>query len=109
MTIGKLSAFIAYVTILVSGLRSLGFLVGATSRLFRTERVYECIGTARIAEPQPLLSDTALTGPLHIRNLTFHYPGDEHPTLTDINLTVNNGETMGIFGALAPESTLLSD
>ena len=33
MTIGKLNAFIAYVTILVSGLRSLGFWSGRSTRL----------------------------------------------------------------------------
>ena len=111
MTIGKLSAFIAYVTILVSGLRSLGFLVGATQRGYLgLERVYEILSAPlERVEPQPSPSDTALTGPLQIRNLTFHYPGDEHPTLTDINLTINNGETMGIFGATGSgKSTLLS-
>ena len=43
-SVGQLSAFIAYISILVNGLRSLGFLVGATQRGYLAlDRIYEVL------------------------------------------------------------------
>ena len=35
---------------------------------------------------------------IEIRNLTFTYPGAEHATLKDVNLTVERGDFLAVVG-----------
>ncbi|MEE2787241.1 MAG: ABC transporter ATP-binding protein [Myxococcota bacterium] len=112
MTIGELSAFIAYVTILATGLRLAGFLIGSTQRGYiALGRLFEVLDV----EPKRPLADADLDvdrlfeQDVSIRDLTFTYPGSEEPVLRDINLTISHGETIGLFGPTGSgKTTLLS-
>lgn len=108
-TLGQLSAFIAYITILVNGLRSLGFLVGATQRGYLAlTRIYEILDQPpgrTLDGPTPSFTDMDTT--FEIRNLTFTYPGASSPTLKDVSLSIQTAETIGIFGYTGSGKTTL--
>lgn len=49
-----------------------------------------------------------LEGKIEFDNVTFYYPGDRQPALSDINLSIKPGERIGIIGRSgAGKSTLL--
>ena len=108
-TLGQLSAFIAYITILVNGLRSLGFLVGATQRGYLAlGRIYEILDQPpgrTLDGEHPAFVDMETT--FEIRDLSFTYPGAAEPTLRNISLTIEAGQTVGVFGYTGSGKTTL--
>lgn len=110
LTLGQLSAFIAYVTILVNGLRSLGFLVGATQRGYLAlNRIYEILDIPPNRHPASVEmgSLAASSSTFEVKGLWFAYPGATEPTLKDIHLTIGQGQTVGIFGRTGSGKTTL--
>ncbi len=111
LTIGELSAFIAYVAILATGLRSLGFLIGAVQRGYLSlGRIYEILDSSADRTPaiSELPSPSAGGHGVEIRDLSFTYPGSEDPVLRGVNLNISPGQTLGIFGPTGSgKSTLL--
>ena len=89
-SVGQLGA-IAYIGILVNGLRSLGFLVGATQRGYLAlDRGYEVLdenpGRTLDGEVPTFTRESAT---FDIRNLTFTYPGSDSPTLKRVTTTID--------------------
>jgi ATP-binding cassette subfamily B multidrug efflux pump len=113
MTIGSFVAFQFYLGRMIWPLIALGWVINLFQRgMASMKRLHE------IWSVQP--DDGALTtttstaaathqpqGSIDIRNLTFAY--DDRPVLSDINLSVRSGETIGIVGRTGSgKSTLLS-
>jgi ATP-binding cassette, subfamily B, multidrug efflux pump len=100
MTVGTLTSFLAFMTILQMPVRQLGLMVNSFSRastcgtrLFALLDLDVDIADAPDARPLEV-SD----GVLRFEEVDFTYPGLGRPTLTGISFEARRGETVGIIG-----------
>jgi ATP-binding cassette subfamily B protein len=101
MTVGDLTKFLAFMTILQMPVRQLGMLVNSFARASTCgERLFA------VLDLEPTIADRADAKPLEIRdsrvryeNVSFAYGGeDAPPALHDISFEVRRGQTLGIVG-----------
>jgi ATP-binding cassette subfamily B protein len=111
MPIGDLSAFITYVTQILSSLMAVTMLLMTTSRAMASaKRIREVM-----EEPIDLTDDTAAqpdltvaAGAIEFRNVTFrYYKNSEDAVLSDINLYIPAGATVGVIGSTGCGKTTL--
>ncbi len=102
MPIGDLSAFLTYVTQILSSLMMVTMLLMMTSRAMASARRIR-----EVMEEQPDIADdtaahperTVSEGRVEFRNVTFrYYKNSEESVLTNIDLTIPAGATVGIIG-----------
>ncbi len=111
MPVGDLSAFITYVTQILSSLMAVTMLLMSTSRAMASARRISEV----MDEPIDLTDDTAAypermvaEGKVEFRSVTFrYYKSSEDSVLTDINLTIPAGATVGIIGSTGCGKTTL--
>ncbi|MEA2162831.1 MAG: ATP-binding cassette, subfamily multidrug efflux pump [Thermoanaerobaculia bacterium] len=111
MTIGSFVAFQLYLGRMVWPLIALGWVSNLFQRgMASMQRLHEVWSVA----PEVLTTagervETPVRGEIEIRHLTFTYAGADRPTLRDINLHVQPGQTLGIVGRTGSgKSTLLA-
>ena len=111
MEVGNLSAFITYVTQILMSLLMVTMLFMFSSRAMASaKRITEVLD-----EPLDLNDDNAAHGELAVqkgrvefKNVGFrYYKTSEDAVLSDINLTVEPGETVGIIGSTGCGKTTL--
>ncbi|MBE6778617.1 MAG: ABC transporter ATP-binding protein [Ruminococcaceae bacterium] len=111
MPVGDLSAFLTYVTQILSSLMMVTMLLMMTSRAMASaKRIRE------VMEEQPDITDdgaaypdrTVEAGAVEFRHVTFrYYKNSEESVLSDINLTIPAGATVGIIGSTGCGKTTL--
>ncbi len=101
MTVGDLTEFLAFMTILQMPVRQLGLMVNSFAR------ATTCGGRLfAVLDLEPKIADRADAKPLEIKdshvryeNVSFGYGGDDAPpALHDISFEVRRGQTLGIVG-----------
>jgi ATP-binding cassette subfamily B protein len=113
LSIGELSAYLLYLSLLVVP------LVGMTFMLFILQRGFTSLGSllevfdseSGVLTPDPHAAVGAtLQQGLQVRDLTFAYPDDVgSPVLQVINLDIGPGQVVGLFGAIGSgKSTLVN-
>lgn len=111
MPIGDLSAFITYVTQILSSLMAVTMLLMTSSRAMASAgRIREVLD-----EPIDLSDDnaaypalTVTEGKVEFKNVTFrYYKNSEDPVLSDVDLTIPAGATVGIIGSTGCGKTTL--
>ncbi len=111
MPVGDLSAFITYVTQILSSLMAVTMLLMTTSRAMASaKRIREVMD-----EPIDLTDEAAAypnigvsRGQVEFRNVTFrYYKNSEDSVLSDINLTIPAGATVGVIGSTGCGKTTL--
>ena len=74
-------------------------------RLFRT--MYRDVTEAEAGDEKKNFLSSPINGRIEFKNVNFKYEGTERPVLTNINLTVEPGETVAIVGPTGSGKTAL--
>lgn len=111
MSIGAFLAFFTYAIKLTDPMIEIGWTVSLYQRgsasLGRIEDVLN--EKPDIESPENPVKPDSVKGDLEIRDLTFHYPGVDEPTLKKISLKIPAGKTVAIMGPVGTgKSTLLA-
>lgn len=112
LTIGELTTFLSYATLLAMPFITLGMVFSA----FQTSIV--SLESMRRILDQPVAEQELIHLPegqrehlfsegISVRHLNYSYPGDEKPTLKDISFTISPGETVGVLGRVGAGKTTL--
>lgn len=111
LTAGKLVTFIGYVDTLIWPMIALGQILQMYSRFSASsKRILEFMSEDEEVKSSPnAISLSDCKGKITIKNLSFKYPGYENESLSDINLEIMPGETIGVVGKIGSgKSTLVN-
>jgi ATP-binding cassette subfamily B protein len=101
LTLGEFAAFYAYVLMLISPMRTLGYMLGSAQRATASgARVFQVLDRAPeiVAAPgAPPLPDG--NGRVELRDVSLTFEGSSHPALRNVNLDVEAGTTVALVGA----------
>lgn len=106
MTLGEVSAFVAYSQNIVWPMEMLGWLTNSFSSAIasykKVSKIYD--ESAKITEPEnPVILDE-VKGTIKFDHVSFHKE-DMHEILSDISFEVTEGKTLGIMGATGAGKT----
>ncbi len=111
MDVGDLSAFLTYVTQILSSLMMITMLLMTSARaLASARRIKEVLNEGiDIVDGEASFKDKTVTnGKIEFRNVSFrYYKNSEEAVLSDINLTIDAGSTVGIIGSTGCGKTTL--
>ncbi len=109
ITVGVLTAFLAYIGRFYTRLESMSRMAGATQRATASAmRIFEILDRApSVAEPVAPVKPPRLRGRIEIDNVSFRF--GNRSVLDGINLIIEPGEMVGLVGPTgAGKSTLLN-
>ncbi len=110
MSVGTFAAFFMYVNMVVQPFRVAGFIVNLFQRAgVAADRLNEVLSLEPEIPDRPNPDAPArIRGAISFRNLSFTYPGGDHPAVENFTLDVREGETIAIMGRVGSgKSTLL--
>jgi len=101
ISVGTLTSFLAFMTILQMPVRQLGLMVNSFARASTCgARLFEVLDLQEEIRNAPGARDLEVTdGRLRFENVDFSYPGAPHrPVLKGVSFEAGRGETVGIVG-----------
>jgi ABC-type multidrug transport system fused ATPase/permease subunit len=109
ITLGQFTAFYAYLLMLISPMRTLGYLLGSAQRATASgARIFQILDRApRITAPEGAPVLPAGDGRVSLRGVGLTFEGAQHPALSEIDLDVEPGETVALVGAMGSGKTAL--
>jgi ATP-binding cassette subfamily B protein len=109
LSVGAFTAFYAYLLMLISPMRTLGYMLSAAQRSTASgARIFQILDheprvvSAVDAPPLP-----AGGGHVRLRNVGLTFDGSSHPALTGVTLDVPAGETVALVGAMGSGKSAL--
>ncbi|MFF2371739.1 ABC transporter ATP-binding protein [Agromyces sp. NPDC058110] len=109
--IGTLFAFMQYVMLILTGVLMASFMTIMIPRAaVSADRIAEVLdSTSTLERPVNPVHVLPEPGTIELRDVTFTYPGAEHPVLDGIGFRAERGETVAIVGSTgAGKTTLVS-
>jgi ATP-binding cassette subfamily B protein len=109
MDTGDLSGFISYVTQILSSLMMISFIfISLVISRASIGRISEVLDEELDIKDNPDSTLTLADSSIEFRNVNFSYSKNkDNLTLSDINLKINSGETIGIIGGTGSAKTSL--
>jgi ATP-binding cassette subfamily B protein len=109
ITVGVLTAFLAYISRFYTKMETLSWMVGSTQRAAASaQRIFEILDRVpSVPEPARPVHPGRLAGAIELRGVGFQY--GTRPVLHNVNLKIEPGEMIGLVGPSgAGKSTLIN-
>jgi ATP-binding cassette subfamily B protein len=109
MQVGSLVAYLTYLIQILMSVVMATFMISMIPRAsVSAGRIQEVVSTpATVRSPAVPEIVTASQVTVEFRGVGFHYPGADHPVLTDISFTTPPGQTTAIVGSTGAGKTTL--
>jgi ABC-type multidrug transport system fused ATPase/permease subunit len=109
LSIGDFTAFYAYLLMLISPMRTLGYMLSAAQRAVASgARIFQVLDRApRMTVPPGAPALPPGHGQVRFRDVALTFDGAPRPALHDVDLTIDAGETVAVVGAMGSGKTAL--
>jgi ATP-binding cassette subfamily B multidrug efflux pump len=111
ITVGEFAVFNMYLTRLIWPLIALGYVVNlyqrGTASLKRLNAIFSI--QPAIADLPKVQSQPIIKGRIEFKDLTFRYKRSEEPVLENINLTIEEGQTVAFVGRTGSGKSTLTN
>ncbi len=107
--VGNITEFIVYVYKLTWPFASLGWVTSLIQRASASQvRIDEFLNYKSAIQNTPEIK-TPVKGNIEFRQVNFHYPDDTKKVITDFNLVIEDGKTLGIKGKVGSGKSTLAN
>jgi ATP-binding cassette subfamily B protein len=109
MQIGALTAFLSYIIQILMAVMMATFMAIMIPRAaVSADRISEVLSTdTTVVLPASPVVELRGSGLVELRDVSFSYPGAEHPVLNNLSFTAKPGETTAIIGSTGAGKTTL--
>lgn len=109
MEVGEIMASVTYITMILMSMMMIGMMFQTVTRARASmKRLNEVLKSEPVISGEDKPGKESAKGSVVFENVSFSYPtGSGEKTLSNINLTVNPGETVAILGATGSGKTSL--
>jgi ABC-type multidrug transport system fused ATPase/permease subunit len=109
LSVGAFTAFYAYLLMLISPMRTLGYMLGAAQRSTASgARIFQILDREpEIVSPPDAPPLPAGDGHVTLRGVGLTFEGSSHPALRDVNLEIPAGQTVALVGAMGSGKSAL--
>ncbi|CAN5320699.1 ABC transporter ATP-binding protein [soil metagenome] len=109
MQIGALTAFLSYLVQILMAVMMASFMAILIPRAaVSADRISEVLATeTSVVLPEHPVTTLTGTGLVELRDVSFSYPGAEHPVLNHLSFTARPGQTTAIIGSTGAGKTTL--
>jgi len=110
LSLGDFAAFYTYLLMLISPMRTLGFMLGSAQRATASgARIFELLDREpRIVAPEGAPPLPPGDGRVELRGVTLTFDGGRSAALSDVDLVVNGGTVVALVGPTGSGKTTLT-
>ena len=109
LSVGSFTAFYAYLLMLISPMRTLGYMLGAAQRATASgDRIFQILDREpRLTAPEDAPALPEGRGQVSLRGVELQFEGAPKPALGGLDMEVKAGETVALVGAMGSGKSVL--